>query len=174
MNGEIDYADFPPAALENMRYVPVVTVKKGRPLQATIVNAGLRGLYVHWDEGRSYPCKAGGPNCVSCNRGVARRWKGYLGCWFPQWSRYGIVEITVNAVRTCPALINQARNLRGLNLRLERVGKSTNSPVKAELSTLPMSLMETPASFDVEPHLHQLFFGGEGILPRSRKHWDLE
>lgn len=159
MNQAIAWTDFPLDRLKKMAYVPVITAKPGAPLVATIVGQKVAGVLVHFNGKRSTPCNGNHTTCVGCSLGSPTRWKGYLGVWIKNWSRYAIAEITVNAVRSCPALVQAGYPLQGRTLRLERLGSKPNAPVKAELSPRVEAHEPFCRDFPLAEHLHQMWFG---------------
>jgi len=159
VNQAIAWTDFPEEHFRKMRYVPVITCKPHAPLTAVIVGCKVVGVLVHFNGKRSTPCNGNHTTCVGCTLGSSTRWKGYLGVWIKNWSRYAIAEITVNAVRTCPVLVKDGYPLQGRTLRLERLGEKKNSPVKAELSPRVEAHEAFCKDFPLAEHLHQLWFG---------------
>lgn len=140
--------------------MPVIRPEGVRPLHLIILGSPLVGCWTHWFNNASRPCMQP-PNqrevtCPGCLSQMPRRWKGYIGCWDERSGRRVIAEISANAARSCPDLIDKLRNLRGITIELQRMAKKENAAVDAKLLAFRRN-GGLPDPFDVVSHLYRLW-----------------
>lgn len=154
----------PPDA--SSRHMHVMCPKPSMPVQAMAVAYSAIGTYVHWfldpsmkGKGRTVPHTDPPEKCYCCTvQGQKPRWHGYLAAWYVRQSRHVILDISLNAAQSCPALVPSNNfDLRGCMVTLKRIGKSPNSPVVAEVEPRRVELDKVPGSFDVIRSLMRLW-----------------
>jgi hypothetical protein len=109
--------------------------------------------------GRTVPHTVPDDTCPLCvERNQRPRWHCYIACWSLKTSRYCLADVTTHAAQVCRALDPASGvDLRGRTLTLSRIGRSSNSPVKAELSEDRVPEEKCPAAFEVVPALTRLW-----------------
>lgn len=121
MEGELRWSLAPEARL----CVPIVSVRIGKPI-TVLVSGPLLGVYAHFLDGSSVPCRASDVSpCPICKHQKAR-WKGFLPSRLTSGAKR-IVEITEGAYRAIVSL--GLDPLQGQWLRLIRQGPNPNSPL---------------------------------------------
>lgn len=124
--------------LEQVLYIPILSPSPGTRVRGVVLSERLVGVWTHWRAGRTEPHHKDQTGCPGCREGLARRWKGYLGIWWPAGSRVALAELTVGAARLCPVLSDpMPSSLRGWLLTLARPFGKMNGPVSIELSPPP-------------------------------------
>lgn len=148
------------------RYIYILTPKPGSPLLLVALGHRAVSVLTHWyaDDklqggGRTVPHTRPDDTCPICvERGQRPRWHAYLACWSVRTSRYCLADITTHAAQTCPSLDPASGvDLRGYGLTLSRIGRSSNSPVKAVLDEVKQPERNLPAAFEVVPALMRLW-----------------
>lgn len=138
--------------------IKVWSPKPKQPLRGVILSPQVEGFRIHYlrEWNRTIPCVGKEQGCYGCGPTTSTRWQFYLGIYFVEAGRVGIVQITKEAKRTCPELCDPKLNLRGRMLFLERQGAAANSRVKADVReytdghTLPLAP-------DILPHLLKMW-----------------
>jgi len=121
MEGELRWSTAPKPRL----HVPIVTVRVGRPM-SVVVSGPLLGVYAHFLDGSSVPCRGSDvAPCPICKHQKSR-WKGFLPCRITTGAKR-IVEITEGAYQALVLL--KMESLLGQWLRLTRQGPNPNSPL---------------------------------------------
>lgn len=159
----VSWDNSPPSV--DQLYIPILSPIPGQILRLVVLGDRPVGVWTHYRGARSGPCLEPAAECEDCRRGSPRRWKAYLAAWDPSHSRYVLAELTTHAVRQNPLLGKDGPNLRGALLYLERVGKHTNAPVKADLRR-PEKAEQLLGSFDVHRALMRIWgrpFTADGL-----------
>jgi hypothetical protein len=146
--------------------IEVWNPRPGNPVVACVLSERIVGVYSHFlpDQKATVPCLAPGAFCEHCVLAGPRRWQGWLAGLSYSTGRLYLVQVTTNAARSCPVLLQPKVTLRGGRLTLQRRGEANNSPVQASfLSGVPKK--ELPPAFDVVAQLLTLW--GLRRPPRS-------
>lgn len=162
--------DQPPPP-KTQRCYEIISAKPGIESSVLLTSTRLTQVRTHYVGGESKPHVAKG-RCPWCEQRFGLRWKAY-GCGVhPISGKAVLVEVTLNAVHTLPALVDPGNNLRGRLLKLYRRGQSPRSPVMARFDQLPPSLakMRLPPAFDLQAALFALWRLSEDDLRRLG--WD--
>jgi len=150
----IQWTNAPPAAPG--RCYRILSPRPGTPVGGVILGREILGVITHWMDSRTLPCMKVLGHCEGCSAGLPKRWKGYLAILAPGEGRFAILEITEEARRSCEALRDQERNLRGERIMVFRRGTSKRSAVQAQI--LPFALQPNlPESFDLKEALHRIW-----------------
>lgn len=153
---QVQWVAAPP--IDRPRYIPILSPKVGVPCAALVVSPGLVGVNTHFMNNRTQPCTGAANGCFGCKAGLSARWKGYLGCWHPGFSRYILAELTAQAASDCHALLGDgSANLRGMEVIMHRRGKARNGPVQAEFRPGRIEAAKVPAPFDVKKALMRIW-----------------
>lgn len=161
MTRKINRTDIAWGAERNARRptIPIVSPKPGCKRQCVLLCQRIETVRVHYFDGRTWPCCGSKAKCEGCRRESCDvKWKGFAAACFVQSLRLCIAEITPHAVLSCPAL-ETSEDLRGQGLTLERVGKSSSSPVTATLERVRGDLSKLPPTFDVREELCRIWEG---------------
>ena len=119
--------------------IPIWSPKPREIIRGVILSTRYTGVWTHFIDGRTQPHLNDDKLCPGCLLGRSKRWKAYIAVWSERFSRVGLFELTTEAVRTCPAFLNEQNNLRGWKIALERKGIQPNSPVHADLTRMDPS-----------------------------------
>lgn len=124
----------PPAPRLQIRRAPCQAGREGRVVDNWILtDARLLGVMTHWISTHTFPCFGEDGECKECAGGAEPIWKGYAVAYAANRPIWAIVEVTQEAVWSCPLLWKPDLDLRGARLQLWRAGKATNAPVRAAL-----------------------------------------
>jgi len=121
MEGELRWSSAPKPRL----HVPIVSVRVGKPL-TVLVSGPLLGVYAHFLDGSSVPCRERDAKPCEICKVQKSRWKGFLPCRTVSGAKR-IVEITEGAYQAIASL--GLADLLGQWLRLIRQGPNPNSPL---------------------------------------------
>lgn len=155
-----------------LEFIPIISPRPHQKLAVVITSDSWTGAYTHFYNQRTHPCLGEAPLCEGCSRRFARRWKAYLCAIMVPGGRRVIVELTVGALDSCPALRHDRGALRGKKLNLWRRGDARNAPVMASLETLK-GLEGLPPAFDLMESLcrvwgvHRELGDGEELPERA-------
>lgn len=141
--------DEPPPPPHLRRY-SLWAAKPGEELRVLLTSPRLLVCRTHYAPGESKPHVIHGP-CPWCQGRTTPRWKAYGCACHTITGKSGIVEVTLNAVQSCPALDDPKKSLRGKLLVMNRRGLARNAPVWARLETPTGTLASwpLPAPFDL-------------------------
>lgn len=154
---EVDFrAELPPAARNRVLFR---SPKSGEKISGLIVSRQLVSVRVHWMDGGKRPCTRTAGWCDGCETVGSWTWYGYVGVYAVGRNVPWLFEISLNAARSCPELIQKGAELRGRVLTLERQGMRHNSPVTASLSEPAPGRRTIPAEFDVQRELLKNWLG---------------
>lgn len=120
--------DEPPAL--DTRYVPIIDAQPNTTHHFVVLSPSLVGVWTHYHLERTIPCTGRTTGCLCGPLKLARRWKGYLCCWWPTAGRICLAEVTIDAHRNAPHLFEAGRNLRGMMLGMYRLTAKKNGPVR--------------------------------------------
>lgn len=131
-------------------------LKAGKSLRGFILCDEPFGVNVHYVDERSRLC-LGRDSCLFCERGLTRRWKGYLSViGFGLHARPEILEITQDLCSQILSLNPDKANMRGWEIEVKR-GGSDNSRLLL-LNLYKKSFHEKlPAMPDMVPSLTAFF-----------------
>jgi len=119
----------PPVRPEGLLFIHRLKANKG--FRGVILSHDPFGAYVHFVDERSRLC-LGHDSCLFCERGIARRWKGYLAvCGLSIQTRPEILEVTQDLVSQIAAKNPDKKSLRGWEIHVKR-GGSDNSRLLLE------------------------------------------
>lgn len=122
----------PPAPRLAVVRAPCQAGREGRTVDNWILtDSHLLGVLTHWISTHTFPCF--GEECAECAAGHNPIWKGYSVAYSANRPVWAVVEVTQEAVWSCPLLWIPGVDLRGARLQLWRAGKATNAPVRAAL-----------------------------------------
>lgn len=136
----------PPPMMDD--YVKLVYPTGHAPLDVLAVGQTVKGFLTHWSEGRAVPCLHQPVPCSFCSYGWQPRWYGYLACVLDRTFRRRVAVISEGAYRNCPGLVSRDGKLRGLAIRLQRMGEGKNAPIKAIIGE-PIRKVELPEEWDL-------------------------
>lgn len=125
---EVQRQDVPPPI--DTRFVPIVRATVGTTQHFVILSDALVGVWTHYHMLRTIPCIGRRTGCICSTVQLAKRWTGYLACWWPQQGRQCLVEVTIDCHRNAPKLFAPGRNLRGTAIGLFRLVQRANGPVR--------------------------------------------
>lgn len=106
------------------------------PLIVVCVSDRLARFYTHWDRGtkRPVPCPGLYEDCERCQDAEAVRRVYYVVGMYPASGKLGLLELTAGAVEHCPELLDQARSLRGSELKVWRMKRDqSNAPERVTI-----------------------------------------
>jgi len=130
------------------QFIPIISPRPHSRTVCVITSDTWIGAYTHFYDNRTRPCLDLVEHCEGCQRKQAKRWKAYLcGILVPS-HRQVIIEITLGALDSCPALRFDKGQLRGKKITLIRNGSARNAPVCVQLETL-RGLENLPQPFDL-------------------------
>jgi hypothetical protein len=121
-------------------------------------------VYTHHLDGSSFACIGKENGCPGCGPQSSKRWRAYFPAFCPQSGRLFLVELTPNAVRSCPALLDSNTPRKGRWIILRRRGQKANSPIMAELGE-GFRHFRPPEAFDVKDALIRIWRMSVIILP---------
>lgn len=141
--------DEPPPPPHLRRY-SLLSARPGEELRVLLTSPNLLTCRTHYATSESKPHVTKGPCPWCAGRGVPR-FKAYACCIHAITGKAAIVELTLNAVQSCPTLRDPKGTLRGQQLVLRRRGVASNAPVVARLEppNITQSRWSLPAPFDL-------------------------
>lgn len=146
--------------LDRSPYVPVLSPKPGLAVEGIILAPAMVTCYTHHFDRRTLPCQ---PNqergCYWCSIRIPRRWKGWIVVLWGGKPRQGLLELTPESVRHCPALLERDGQLRGWRIRAWRANRARNAPVLASLERSPWPEESLPVPFDATEALYRIWSG---------------
>lgn len=144
-------------------WMRVVWPRASQPLTVLCLAERLLGKFLHHDLeiDRSRPCTATQGGCAYCQRGISRRWMGYLASVLPESRERVVTMVTENAAQLLLGDPLMAGGFRGKRLTLKRTGKGPNCRVYATLAPALPSDVLCP-EFDPEPILTRMW-GTDGL-----------
>lgn len=148
------------------RWEKVVSVERGEPLLACLLNPDWFGLWVHWDrdtgrKGQNVPCN-GVDVCKLClpPACLAPRWCAYIGAFVrhPQRERRGVrvLALTEGLCRQLLPYCDHSDGLTGLEVRLVRSQEKDNGRVFIDKAQRRSDDVPAPA-FDIIPSLCRFY-----------------
>lgn len=161
MSGETDLAlrRRPPG--DGPRFIPIVRAPEQGTLSVVSLSLDLFALDLHWTGRHLLPCTLPGGECIGCDHKQPLKWRGYLGVWFPQSDRLGILELPEAAVRECPELEEGLLpDLRGYHLHVYRRTPNKRGLVIVTFAGQVDRNLELPRPFDVQASLRRVWYGG--------------
>jgi len=129
----------------------VERAKVGQPLTVILLGA-WRGVYGHWNEGRSYPCN--GEACGLHNTELI--WWGYCPALLFK-SAAGPYTPCIAEVTEHAAMMLGGVTLRGTVVQFTREVHRRDARVRAELLDVSADPRHLPHAFDVEPILRRMW-----------------
>lgn len=148
----------PPKAGDD--FVPIIKPKPNETIDAVCVSQRMVGYLNHYVDGKIVPCYAPERVCPFCDGGQKPRWYGYLGVVVLPRRHRRVLTISLGAAQNSPTLAANDGKLRGLGIRLTRLGDGKNAPVKAVIGAV-RERIDLPQEWDVARNL----FAKWGILP---------
>lgn len=126
----------------------ILRAKPGSPVQLFCANPTLYGVRTHYVEGRTQPCVDDTRGyCDHCQESKPR-WYGYIAGLVPLVGRIALAELTFEAASNCPTLREIGTSLRGLHLKIERIG--TNKRGRCVATFEPMRVrVNLPPPVDI-------------------------
>lgn len=123
------FDDHPPAA-ESYCY-PIVRCKPRYPLKVTLLQRQITGLWTHYWGGKTIAC-TGAKYCEACKEGCKLTWAGYILARRHDDDHKILCAVTRPVKTELDSMEDTRHALFGLRIRLIRVGRNLNSPVKCE------------------------------------------
>lgn len=126
----------PPPVEETAR---VVVIFPGPATMWPILSPGIITVPTHWfpavgAKGRALLHVEPHSACQGCQEGRWVRWRSYIGVLHPRYRTRRLLELTPEAVACSPHLDPASGTvLRGLQLKIWRVGPSANSPLRCQV-----------------------------------------
>lgn len=114
--------------------VEVIRCEGGAGVRVQVVSDSIWGVWTHWDGHRSRECTGEDDNCIGHRSKWATRWKGYLHVWCPFRKAFCFLEITPMAAAEILRLLGGSPSMRGMHLRLDRVGGNKRAKIAVELT----------------------------------------
>lgn len=136
--------------------IPILSPRAGECVRAIILSDRFLSVPVHYVCGRTQPCLRIKSLCEGCRRKISRKWKGYAAGVDFSNRRLCLIEITPNAVRSCPQLLDSS-DLRGWVVSLMRQGTSSCGKVDAALTDWRKRVNHLPEAFDVQAILLKIW-----------------
>lgn len=138
-------------------FYPIWSPTPDRDVSAVITSQDVIGVWTHWYEGRTHPCRGSRRRCEGCGLGYRRQWKGYLAGHDFNRGRSGLIEVTQEAFLRTPGLTLRKGKLRGCVIRLRRAGASRQARVVAALTEWTGDRAALPPAFDVVAALERIW-----------------
>lgn len=119
----------------------------------------VTGFDVHWSHRKSHVCLAPFGNCELCDRGLSKRWVGYLAAMNSSKAKRFLVEFTALVMPGLTRMREQRGTLRGLAVRLTRPSHTPNGHLKIDFHGhgLDVPVGECPPPFDLELVLGKIY-----------------
>lgn len=119
------------------RRVRLVRPLSGQSVSVVCVSTRVCGVYLHWIDGRTVPCRCPAEECpyhLPPDEG-GLRWKGYAACLLTRGGAGWYAEITEDAWSGSELLqdLSAKSGLRGVQLRLTRAAGGPRKPVRVDL-----------------------------------------
>jgi hypothetical protein len=114
----------------------VYRVEPSKAHDLVVLSHVLVDVLVHPVDGRTQPCTGHAETCWLSHAEFATRWQGWLFVATPHSSIIRMVTVTPFTVEVEPELLNPARDLRGLELRLWRADKRIRSRLHGAFNRL--------------------------------------
>lgn len=145
--------DKPPAVL---RVVPIVCVAATQRIEAYCCSKTLWGTWTHWDGRRTVPCMTDRKVCGDCQKGLPKRWRGFLLIHEFVRKATFFVELTPLGAQ---GLLEQlgTRPLRGRRILIRRQRDTKRAPLIVDLLGDDLRLDGLPAPQDPLPTLRRLW-----------------
>jgi hypothetical protein len=148
-------------------------VPKGKALVFTCLSREILGIWTHWTGQRTQPCLDCGQPCPWCQKEAPRRWKGYIYAQDCNSGQTAVVEVTPGAARQLGNQLHGMKDLRGLQVRLERTPGGGNGRLNAIVVGAYPHLELLPIEIDLRPTLNRLWdhepTGQAPTLPYNRE-----
>jgi hypothetical protein len=142
------------------RCVEILSPKPDRPVRAYLLSPQLQGVVLHHNpylgKGRTLPCTREFGHCEGCKERLRQQWKGFFAALNIAKGRLALVEVTPEACRGEPRLLDKEKDKRGLEIQTYRRGAAPNSPVGVLLRT-PDRQINLPVAFDVQKALLKIW-----------------
>ncbi len=110
------------------QFIPIISPRPGSQTHCIITSDSWVGVYTHFIDQRTRPCTGSEIDCEGCFQKRGRRWKAYLCGIMVGTGRKCIIELTTNAMESCPGLIEAGPTLRGKRITLWRRNAAKNAP----------------------------------------------
>lgn len=147
-------------------YYELVRARLGAIMHFVILGNELWGVNQHYDGANTHPCIGRERRCRGCLEGLDVRWYGYLAVMSQTTRRKHILQLTKGAYERCPALDQQAGQLRGYSCTLSRRGENRNAPAVFQLGARIPNPQQLPPPFNVPEALLQIWFPARrGTVP---------
>jgi hypothetical protein len=153
-NPLLDPVPCPPSS--RSPFVRLLYPREGVASDVVAVGNSIHGVLTHFANGQPVPHYRDPEQCDGCRRNQTPRWNGYLACIQVFDGRRRILVITEGAYRNCKELQQLDGRLRGYRIRLERMGRGRNAPVKATISAATAGIA-LPADWSVTDSLTVLW-----------------
>jgi hypothetical protein len=137
-------------------FVRPVMPQGSLPLDVIVVGQVVYGAFTHWIDNKPHRHQGSEHTCMGCRVAGKPRWNGYVNCVLYPSLRRRIAVITKGAYQNSESLQAYDGKLRGMALRLVRLGTSKNAPVKA-IVMHPTVSVELPKDWNVVAALERLF-----------------
>lgn len=148
---------FPARKPQKAAPIEVIEPTWARPLDVTLVGAAPIYHELHWDTeiGRTVVC-LGLPKCAYCRCGMGSRPTGYVASVWTGLRKRLITQFSERALESLRLIAEVHNPLRGVRLRMTRVDRRVNAPVRVVMEGL-VDPEELPPGFDVRPTLAEMW-----------------
>lgn len=118
--------------------VLIISPKRDQRVRGVIYSSVQGGAFVHWDGSDNVPCLKRREDCVGCNEGWRRSWRGFLAARIERRSGIHLIEYTDETVKGIQQrLIGKAAAIRGCSFLLWRFQGRQRGRVILEIGDVP-------------------------------------
>lgn len=119
------------------RWVPVVKIDAGQSERVVCVSSAACGVWLHWLEGRTVPCRGEEGGCPY-HHGEGEgglRWKAYFAVVRGRGQGVEYAAVTAEGWKMCPGFAEASRRraLRGVEVTLSRLRGDRRRPLRVAL-----------------------------------------
>lgn len=123
----------PPPPPDKRPFLRLAKIAAEQRLQFFILSDRLYGATTHYVDRRTTICLGVEQGCEWCAKGFSPRWSGFLAVSPINHINALLLTLTPGAYHNCPELAAGPPGLRGKVIVCERLGKSSNSPLRVQV-----------------------------------------
>lgn len=137
--------------------LPIIRIRNSQIQSFTVLGAGLKGFWTHWNGKASEPCYEPVEECDACKKGLPRRWKGYLHCYHQDARQEGFLELTPTAAETLLGYLPKGDSLRCIRISLCRSSNSDKGRLRITVNPSMQTSEQLPPEKDPLETLSKLW-----------------